>query len=112
MTARIRTLNDVAKQSTGASKAVARRSLLHTKEQFDAVLNHTEDYVREKPGQSLLYAFIAGFVWNRLPIGRIVGGIFRPAGYALKPAILIYGATKFYQATQSGQSFYRKLLNR
>ena len=112
MTTRIRTLNDMAKQSTEASKTVARRSLLHTKEQFDAVLNHTEDYVREKPGQSLLYAFIAGFIWNRLPIGRMVGGIFRLAGYALKPAILIYGATKLYQATQSGESFYRKLLNR
>jgi len=76
------------------------------------VLNHTEDYVREKPGQSLLYAFIAGFIWNRLPIGRIVGGIFRLASYALKPAIVIYGATKLYQATQGGEPFYRKLLNR
>jgi hypothetical protein len=111
MTPRIRTLNDMAKQSAGAPTAVARRGLLH-KEQFDAVLNHTGDYVREKPGQSLLYAFIAGFIWNRLPIGRILGGIFRLAGYALKPAILIYGATKLYEAMQSGESFYRKLLNR
>jgi hypothetical protein len=102
----------MGKQSTGASKAVARRGLLHTKEQFDAVLNHTEDYVREKPGQSLLYAFIAGFIWNRLPIGRIVGGIFRLATCALKPAILIYGATKLYQATQNEHSLYRKLLGR
>jgi hypothetical protein len=105
MTTRIRTLNDMAKQSTEASKTVARRSLLHTKEQFDAVLNHTEDYVREKPGQSLLYAFIAGFIWNRLPIGRIVGGIFRLAGYALKPAILIYGATKLTRRLRTENHF-------
>jgi len=64
------------------------------------VLNQTEDYVREKPVQSLLYAFVAGFVLNRLPIGRVLGGVFRLCALALKPAILIYGATKLYQAAQ------------
>jgi hypothetical protein len=87
-------------QSTGTSEAAGRRGLRYTKEQFDAVLNHTEDYVREKPGQSLLYAFVAGFILNRLPIGRMVGAIFRLVAFALKPAILFYGATKLYQATQ------------
>jgi len=56
--------------------------------------------VREKPGQSLLYAFVAGFVLNRLPIGRVLGGVVRLFALALKPAILIYGATKLYQAAQ------------
>jgi len=110
MIVRIRTVSNMGKQSTEASNTVERRGFRHTKEQFDAMLNHTEEYVREKPGQSLLYAFIAGFIWNRLPIGRILGGIFHLAAYALKPAILIYGATKLYQATQGEQSLYRKLL--
>lgn len=28
-----------------------------TKEQFEAALNQTEDYVRKKPAQSLLFAY-------------------------------------------------------
>ena len=84
----------------GTSEDLASRGLRYTKEQFDAVLNQTEDYVREKPAQSLLYAFVAGFVLNRLPIGRVLSGVFRLLALALKPAILIYGATKLYQAAQ------------
>ena len=86
--------------SAGTSEDLARRGLRYTKEQFDVVLNQTEDYVREKPAQSLLYAFVAGFVLNRLPIGRVLSGVFRLLALALKPAILIYGATKLYQAAQ------------
>jgi hypothetical protein len=86
--------------SAGTSEDLARRGLRYTKEQFDAVLNQTEDYVREKPAQSLLCAFVAGFVLNRLPIGRVLSGVFRLFAHALKPAILIYGATKLYQAAQ------------
>jgi hypothetical protein len=86
--------------SAETSEDLAQRGLRYTKEQFDAVLNQTEDYVREKPAQSLLYAFVAGFVLNRLPIGRVLGGVFRLFVLALKPAILIYGAIKLYQAAQ------------
>ena len=50
--------------------------------------------------QSVAYAVLAGFVLNRLGIGRIVKGILRLVLFALKPAILIYGATKLYEATQ------------
>jgi hypothetical protein len=76
------------------------RGLFWAKEQFEATLSQTEDYVREKPAQSLLYAFIAGYILNRLPIGRILGGLLRLLAVALKPAILIYGATKLYQTAQ------------
>jgi hypothetical protein len=86
--------------SAGTYEDLAQRGLRYTKEQFDAVLNQTENYVREKPAQSLLYAFVAGFVLNRLPIGRVLGGVFRLIAIALKPAILIYGATKLYQGAQ------------
>jgi len=84
----------------GTSEDLAERGFRYTKEQLEAVLSQTQDYVREKPGQSLLYAFVAGLVLNRLPLGQIVGGMFRLLRLALKPAILIYGATKLYQATQ------------
>ena len=72
----------------------------YAKDQFEVVLKETEQYVREKPAQSLLYAVLAGVVLNRLGIGRILGGVFRLGLFALKPAILIYAVTKLYQATE------------
>jgi hypothetical protein len=76
------------------------RGLHWVKEQAEAVLSETEDYIREKPAQSLLFAFVAGYILNRLPVGRILGGLFRVLVVALRPAILLYGATKLYQAAQ------------
>ncbi len=78
----------------------AERGLRYTKDQFEQVLQQTEDYVREKPAQSLFYALLAGFILNRLPLGQILGGLVRLLLIAFKPAILIYGATKLYQASQ------------
>jgi len=79
---------------------LAERGLRYTREHFDELLTETEAYVRENPVQSLAYAVLAGFVLNRLGIGRIVNGLMRLLLFALKPAILIYGAAKFYEATQ------------
>ena len=76
------------------------RGLHWAKEHFETVLSDTEEYVREKPAQSLLYAFVAGYILNRLPIGRILSGMLRLLIVALRPAILIYGATKLYHAAQ------------
>ena len=76
------------------------RGLHWVKGQVEAVLSETEDYVREKPAQSLLYALVAGYILNRLPVGRILSGFFRLLVVALRPAILIYGATKMYKAAQ------------
>jgi hypothetical protein len=76
------------------------RGLHWVKEQVETVLSDTQDYVREKPTQSLFYAFVAGYLLNRLPIGRILGGLLRLLVVALKPAILVYGAAKLYQAAQ------------
>jgi hypothetical protein len=76
------------------------RGVQWVKEQFDTVVNETGDYVREKPAQSLMWAFVAGFILNQLPVVRILSGLVRLLMFALRPAILIYGATKLYQATQ------------
>jgi hypothetical protein len=76
------------------------RGLQWVKDQVEAALGETEDYIREKPAQSLLCAFMAGYILNRLPLGRILGSIVRLLLVALKPAILIYGAAKLYQAAQ------------
>jgi hypothetical protein len=88
-------------QSTAEKiKESPQRGFPCTKEDFEAFLNQTEDYVREKPAQSVLFAFIAGYILNRLPVGRILAGLFRFLIVALRPAILIYGATKLYQVAQ------------
>ena len=79
------------------------RGVQWVKDQVEAVLSETEDYVREKPAQSLVWAFVAGYVLNRLPLGRVLSGLLRLLIVALKPAILIYGAAKLYQAAQEEQ---------
>jgi hypothetical protein len=76
------------------------RGMQWVKEQVEAVVNETGEYVREKPAQSLLYAFAAGYVLNHLPLGRVIGGLLRLLLVALKPAVVIYGAAKLYQAAQ------------
>jgi hypothetical protein len=79
------------------------RGVQWVKDQVEAVLSETEDYVREKPAQSLVCAFVAGYVLNRLPLGRVLSGLLRLLIVALRPAILIYGAAKLYQAAQEEQ---------
>ena len=79
------------------------RGVQWVKDQVETVLSETEDYVREKPAQSLVCAFVAGYVLNRLPLGRVLSGLLRLLIVALKPAILIYGAAKLYQAAQEEQ---------
>ncbi len=79
------------------------RGVQWVKDQVETVLSETEDYVREKPAQSLVWAFVAGYVLNRLPLGRILSGLLRLLIVALKPAILVYGAAKLYQTAQEEQ---------
>ncbi|HEY2614890.1 MAG TPA: hypothetical protein VGI42_04220 [Chthoniobacterales bacterium] len=87
-------------QFSGTAEDIAERGLRYTKDQFEQVLEQTEEYVRENPTRSIAYALAAGFILNRLPIGRICGGLIRLLMLAFKPAILAYGATKLYQAAQ------------
>ena len=79
---------------------LAERGLRYTREQLGEILSQTEAYVRENPAQSLAYAVLAGLVLNRLGLGRILRGLVRLALFALKPAVLIYGAAKLYEAAQ------------
>jgi hypothetical protein len=84
----------------GTHDDLAERGLRYTREHFDDLMNQTETYVRENPVQSIAYALLAGFVLNRLGVGRIIRAFVRLALFALKPAILIYGAAKLYEAAQ------------
>lgn len=84
----------------GTSEDFAQRGLRYTKEQFESVLTETESYVRAKPAQALFYAVVAGYLLNRLPLGRIATALVRLLYVALKPAVLVYGASKLYEAAQ------------
>jgi hypothetical protein len=55
---------------------IALRGVRYAQDQFSEVVTQAEEFVREKPGQSLLIALLAGFILNRLPIGRLFGGWF------------------------------------
>ena len=89
----------------GTSEAddIAQRGLRYTREQFGAVLSETEHYVREKPAQALIFAVVAGYLLNRLPVGRIASALLRLVYIALKPAVLVYGASKLYEAAQENE---------
>jgi hypothetical protein len=79
----------------------AERGMRYTRDQFQQILEQTEDYVRENPTRAVGYAVLAGLVIDRLPVFRIVGGLTKLSLMALKPAILIYGAKKLYEAAQN-----------
>ena len=87
-------------QPAEGGEDLTERGLRYSREQFDELLSQTENYVRENPGQSLLYAALAGFILHRLGVGRILRSAFRLLLFAVKPAILIYSAAKLYQAAQ------------
>ncbi|MGI9086869.1 MAG: hypothetical protein ACR2HH_03865 [Chthoniobacterales bacterium] len=90
-------------QFADTSEDVAERGLRYTKEQFGQILEQTEDFVRENPTRAVAYAVVAGLVLDRLPVFRILGGLTRLSLLALKPAVLIYGATKLYKAAQQDE---------
>lgn len=91
-------------QFADTSEDIAERGLRYTREQFGQILEQTEDFVRENPTRALGYAVLAGLVIDRLPVFRIIGGLTRLSLMALKPAVLIYGATKLYQAAQQDEA--------
>jgi hypothetical protein len=84
------------------------RGLQWVKDRVESVVSETGEYVREKPTQSLLYAFAAGFVLNRLPLSRVLGAFLRLLVMALRPAVLIYGAAKLYQIAQEREPLQRQ----
>ena len=87
-------------RSTGRSEDVVVRGFNYTKSQAEEVLHQVEKYVRQNPGQAMLYAFVAGYVLNRLPVGGILRGLVRLSIFGVKPAVLLYGATKVYEMAQ------------
>jgi len=103
----MRIINDMDQLSPEIVAEFPERGMQWVKDRVETVVNETGEYVREKPTQSLLYAFAAGYALNRLPLGRVLAGFLRLLFAALKPAILIYGAAKLYRSAQDGESLQR-----
>jgi hypothetical protein len=100
-------LNEMDQLSAEMVAEFPERGMQWVKDRVETVVNETGEYVREKPTQSLLYAFAAGYVLNRLPLGRVLAGLLRLLFMALKPAILIYGAAKLYRSAQEREALQR-----
>jgi len=84
---------------TADQEDIVIRGVRYTKEHVEDFVGQAEEYVRENPGQALLYAFVAGYVLNRLPLGALLRGAVRLSLLALRPAALLYGASRVYQAS-------------
>jgi hypothetical protein len=91
-------------QQLADNEDIAERSIRYTREQFGQIMDQTESYVRGNPTRAIAYAVVAGLVLDRLPVGRILGGLTRLTLMAIKPAILIYGASKLYQVAQQEEA--------
>ena len=77
MGSKCESLNDMDQLSPEIVAEFPERGMQWVKDRVETVVNETGDYVREKPTQSLLYAFAAGYVLNRLPLGRVLAGFLR-----------------------------------
>ena len=73
-------------------------------QKFNDIHAQTEEYVRNNPTQSVLWAAAVGFVLRLLPLGALVGALVRLALFAARPAIFIYGAIALYKHFQQGDS--------
>lgn len=86
-------------RSTVRPDDIVVRGYHYTREHIDETLHEVETYVRENPGQALLYAFVAGYILNKLPVGGMMRGLLKLSLFGIKPALFLYGATKVYEAT-------------
>lgn len=79
---------------------VAQGDSSSVKQTFSDFQAQGEEYVKQFPTKSVLYALGAGFVLRLLPIGALVAALVRLALFALRPALLIYGGVALYRHFQ------------
>jgi hypothetical protein len=63
---------------------------------LDDVIAHTQDH----PQEALLYALGTGYALRMLPTVRILSAVTGLAIRLIKPAVLIYGASKLWHLVQ------------
>jgi hypothetical protein len=65
-----------------------------------ATLHETEEYVRHEPTKAVLWAMLAGYVIRMLPMAAITSALLRLAIAAVRPAALLFGVAKLWDACQ------------
>lgn len=83
---------------------VAQGDSSSVKQTFSDFQAQGEDYVKQFPTKSILYALGAGFVLRLLPIGALVSALVRLALFALRPALFIYGGVALYRHFQENNA--------
>jgi hypothetical protein len=62
------------------------------------------DYARTNPEQAMLSAVGVGYILRMLPTARLIRVVLRLVFALLKPALLIYGISKVYSASQQDRT--------
>ena len=68
--------------------------------QIERCVTDISGYAQRSPEKALLSALACGYVLRMLRLTRILSGTIRLALRLLKPAALVYGATKLWQKSQ------------
>jgi len=63
---------------------------------ISAAVQETKTYIRRQPNEAVLWALLAGYVLRMLPLGAILNVLVRTILITLRPAILIFGASKVW----------------
>lgn len=67
---------------------------------ISAAVQEAKTYIRREPDQAVLWALAAGYVLRMLPLAAILNGLVRLLLVTLRPAILIFGATKVWETVR------------
>lgn len=66
-----------------------------------ATLRDTEEYIRHEPLKAVLWSMLAGYLMRTLPMTAIVGALVRLLLTAVRPALFLFGAAKFWEELRS-----------
>ena len=70
------------------------------RESVNSRLQEVVAHTQAHPEEALLYALGTGYLLRMLPTVRILGGVAGLAIRLIKPAVLIYGASKLWHMVQ------------
>ena len=78
-----------------------RDALQRSQSGFSEQVEQLEDKVRKSPTDSVLVAGVIGYFLHILPLGALVGGVLRLIIALIRPAVLVYAASKLYELVKS-----------
>lgn len=67
---------------------------------ISAAVHEAKTYIRREPDKAVLWALAAGYVLRMLPLAAILNALVRLLLVTLRPAIVIFGATKVWETVR------------